>query len=172
MNQCKKIIGLLCFVFITTIAVAQKTVKKFIKKYESLAVEKSKTHQIPASIILGVSMVESDAGRSIICKSLNNYFGVKGANKSSQKKMGYQSAYKEYKTAAESFEHFCQIVKKKRFYQKLKGNTDYKEWLKQMNQAEYAAAKQKWIDHIIKTIKVFNLTQYDKESAASVATIY
>ena len=76
--------------------------------------------------------------------------------------MGYKSAYKEYKTGAESFEHFCQVLMKKKFYSKLKGSTDYKEWLNQMNQASYASAKQKWIDDITRTINKFELWKFDK----------
>lgn len=161
MNRLKKLAGVCCFVLMTTIATAQKAVKKYIKKYESLAIEKAEAHRIPASIIMGVSMVESDAGRSLIAKSLNNFFGVKGINRTSLKKMGYKSAYKEYGTDAESFEHFCQIVKKKKFYQKLKGTVDFKEWLNQMNHAEYATAKGEWVKKINRTITQFKLYELD-----------
>lgn len=169
MNLLKKITAVVCFVLIATTATAQKSVKKYLKKYEELAIEKAEEHQIPASIILGVSMVESDAGRSPVCKSLNNFFGIKGTNRSSEKKMGYKSAYKEYKSAKESFEHFCQVLKRKKFYQKLKGNLDYKEWLVQMNRAAYASAKQKWIAHITRTIETFGLTKLDKAEDQPIA---
>lgn len=162
MNQLKKIAGIFCFVLMTSVAAAQKSVKKFLKKYEALAIEKAELHRIPASIILGVSMVESDAGRSLIAKSLNNFFGIKGNNWSSEKKMGYKSAYKEYKTDGESFEHFCQVLKKKKFYQALKGTVDFKEWLEQMNKAQYATAKGEWVKKINLTIAQFKLYELDK----------
>lgn len=161
MNQLKKIVAVLSLVVLTSAATAQKAVKNYIKKYESLAKEKADEHDIPASIILGVSIVESAAGQSVICKSLNNFFGIKGKNWSSQKKMGYKSAYKEYKSDDESFEHFCQVVRKKKFYPKLKGSDNYKEWLNQMNKASYASAKQKWIDDITNTIKKYGLDKLD-----------
>jgi Bax protein len=167
MNAVKKFTGVFCFVLMTTITVAQKTVKKYIKKYEGLAVEKAERYHIPASIILGVSLVESDAGRSPIAKSLNNFFGIKGTNWSSAKKMGYKSAYKEYQTEEESFEHFCQVVKKKRFYQKLQGSADFKQWLDQMNRAEYATAKGKWVKKINATISKFKLYELDKTAVFS-----
>jgi flagellum-specific peptidoglycan hydrolase FlgJ len=163
-NLYPKLAGLLFLLLFAVNASSQKVVKKYIKKYESLAVEKSEKHQIPFSIILGVSIVESAAGESLICKALNNFFGIKGKNKNSQKKMGYKSAYKEYASDEESFEHFCQVVMKKKFYSKLKGSNDYKEWLKQMNKASYASAKQKWIDDITKTIKKYELYKFDKIS--------
>lgn len=167
MNRLKKIAGVFCFVLMTSIATAQKAVKKYIKKYEGLAIEKAERYQIPVSIILGVSMVESSAGRSIIARSLNNFFGIKGANWNSVKKMGYQSAYKEYKNDDESFEHFCQVIKKKKFYQTLKGTVDFKEWLNHMNRAEYATAKGEWVKRINRAIHQFKLYELDQLAAQS-----
>jgi len=163
MNQYPKFIFLSFFALLTIAAPAQKTVKNYIKKYQGLAMEKSEKHGIPVSIILGVSIVESAAGQSQICKALNNFFGIKGKNQSSQKKMGYKSAYKQYASDEESFEHFCQVLMKKKFYRKLKGSINYKEWLNQMNKSSYASAKQKWIDDITKNIKKFDLYKFDKE---------
>ena len=171
MNTLKKLGSILCFVLITSVATAQKAVKKYIKKYESLALELSEKHKIPASIILGVSIIESAAGQSQICKNLNNFFGVKGKNWSSKQKMGYQSAYKEYKEDEESFEHFCKILMKKKFYSNLKGSINYSEWLIQMNKASYASAKQKWIDDITKTIKQYELFKLDQEKDLQAATV-
>src|SRR6478672_393078 len=102
MNKLKKIVAVLSLVALTTVATAQKAVKSYIKKYDDLAIEKAQLYDIPPSIILGVSIVESAAGQSLICKSLNNFFGIKGKNWSSEKKMGYKSAYKEYKNDGES----------------------------------------------------------------------
>ena len=165
MNQLKKIVAVLSLLVLTTVATAQKkAVKSYIRQYDDLAIEKAQEHKIPASIILGVSIVESAAGKSLICKALNNFFGIKGKNWSSEKKMGYKSAYKEYKTDDESFEHFCQVLRKKKFYKKLKGKNDYKEWLNQMNKAEYATAKQKWIDHITITIEKYGLDKLDRQA--------
>lgn len=163
MAKLKKTLVLLCLIAFSTFATAQKVIKSYIKKYESLAVDKAEEYEIPASIILGVSIVESGAGKSVICKALKNFFGIKGKNWSSEKKMGYKSAYREYNTEEESFEHFCQVVSKKRFYAKLKGNSDYKVWLQEMNKASYASAKQKWIDDITKTIEKYDLDELDKD---------
>ena len=167
MNQLSKFLLITLFTLATTAVTAQKAVKKYISKYDDLAIEMADEHEIPASIILGVSIVESAAGQSLICKSLNNFFGIKGKNWSSQKKMGYKSAYKEYKTDDESFEHFCQVLRKKKFYKKLKGKIDYKEWLVQMNKASYASAKQKWIDHVTRTIEKFELNKLDRQAGPS-----
>ncbi|WP_121352215.1 glucosaminidase domain-containing protein [Flavisolibacter nicotianae] len=145
---------------------AQKVVKRFIKKYEQLAIESMQKHSIPASIILGVSIVESAAGESAIAKAFRNFFGVKGSNTGSQAKLGYKSAYKEYPTDAASFEHFCQILMNKKFYVKMKSCADYKQWLKAMNAASYAEAKQKWVADITRTIDKFELYKLDNPTFA------
>lgn len=162
MNLRHKLFNFVFLFIVTTAAQAQNATKKYIRKYECLAAEKAERHGIPASLILGISIVESAAGKSLICKSLNNFFGIKGKNRSSQKRMGYKSSYKEYATDEESFEHFCQVIMKKSFYTKLKGSTDYAQWLRRMNIASYAAAKQKWIDHIALTITKYKLYKLDE----------
>lgn len=148
---------------------AQKVVKRFIKKYEHIAIESMQKHSIPASLILGVSIVESAAGESAIAKALRNFFGIKGKNTSSRQKLGYKSAYKEYASDEASFEHFCQVLKNKRFYVKLKCCADYKQWLKAMNAASYAEAKEKWVNDITRTIEKFEL--YKLDNAAYSASV-
>lgn len=158
----RKLPALLFTLMLSQAGQAQKAVKRFIKKYEQIAVESMQKHSIPASIILGVSIVESAAGESAIAKALRNFFGVKGKNMTSKEKLGYQSAYREYASDEASFAHFCDMLKKKKFYTKMKSSTDYKQWLKMMNAASYAEAKQKWIADITSTIDKFELYKLDK----------
>lgn len=63
----RKLPALLFSLFLSAAVQAQKVVKKFIKKYEHIAVENMQKHNIPASIILGVSIVESAAGMLCFC---------------------------------------------------------------------------------------------------------
>lgn len=165
MNKWLKCSCLTLFLFCSQSVLAQKSVSNYIKKYETLAVQKMEEYGIPASVILGVSIVESASGRSAICKAFNNFFGIKGKNTNSVKKLGYKSAYKEYPNAKASFEHFCQVLKKKRFYKKLKGDTDYKQWLQAMNKAGYASAKSKWVNDISNIIKKNKLYRFDSGMA-------
>ena len=165
----RKLPALLFTLLLSGAVQAQKAVKRFIKKYEQMAVENMQKHSIPASIILGVSIVESAAGESAIAKALRNFFGMKGKNSNSQEKLGYKSAYREYESDEASFEHFCQVLKKKKFYVKMKSSTDYKQWLKMMNAASYAEAKQKWIDDITRTIDKFELYKYDRVGSYTTA---
>jgi flagellum-specific peptidoglycan hydrolase FlgJ len=158
----RKLPAVLFSMMLSVAVQAQKVVKRFIKKYEQIAIESMQKHSIPASIILGVSIVESAAGESAIAKALRNFFGVKGKNISSKEKLGYQSAYREYANDQASFEHFCQILMNKKFYVKMKNSADYRQWLKAMNAASYAEAKQKWVDDITRAIDKFELYKLDK----------
>jgi flagellum-specific peptidoglycan hydrolase FlgJ len=167
--HCSRILTLFILLFFVGSLQAQKAAKKFIKKYDDMAIEKMRQYGIPASIILGVSMEESNSGQSPICKNLHNFFGIKGKNTSSLKKMGFKSNYKEYPSDSASFEHFCQVIKKKSFYKKLKGTVDYKEWLKKMNIASYSTSKQKWIDRITATIEKYKLQKFDKPNGEAIA---
>ena len=49
----------------------------YIEKYDSLATNLMNEHGIPASIILGISMLESGYGNSKLSTNKNNYFGVR-----------------------------------------------------------------------------------------------
>jgi flagellum-specific peptidoglycan hydrolase FlgJ len=120
-----------------------------------------KQYAIPASVILGVAIVESDAGKSAICKTFKNHFGIVGSNTNSTERLGYKSMYKEFASDSASFEKFCNVIIKKKFYQQLKGTFDYKEWLRRMNNAQYAAAKDRWVKKINATIAMFRLYDFD-----------
>jgi len=157
----KSFLIIVLFLSVTSPVNAQRSVTNYINKYVDVAVEQMKKYQIPASIILGVSIVESAAGQSVLAKFFNNHFGIKGKNSHSLQKLGYKSSYKEYENDMASYDHFCNVIVKKGFYKKLKGDKDYKEWLHQMNRANYAEAKQIWVNKIMATIKKYKLYQYD-----------
>ena len=164
MSNFKRITILCVFLILSFFTHAQKQITNYINQYKAIAVQCMNENKIPASVILGISIVESAAGRSKVCKGLKNHFGIVGKNKNSIAKLGYKSKYKEYKSDLDSYEHFCKVVKKKKFYKYLKGSKDYKEWIKSLNQASYASAKGKWEAKIIETIRRYKLYELDKES--------
>jgi flagellum-specific peptidoglycan hydrolase FlgJ len=141
----------------------QKVGYDYAQKYEPIATKIMYQTGIPASIILGVSMIESAMGKSKNCKLLNNFFGVKGKNKLHLGNSGHHSAYKQYETPEASFIDFARIVKSKKYYPLLKGKMDYKKWLHTMNKHGYAEAKGVWINDITSVIVKYKLTQYDRE---------
>lgn len=154
----KKSAGLFLFqVLFVQVIFAQKTTLLYIDKYLPIAKELSSEFGIPVSVILGVSILESNSGKSPNCKDLNNFFGVKGKNHLKKRK----TKYKQYAKPEDSFRDFCGIISRKKFYKKLKHSSDYKKWLHEMNKASYAGAGESWVKAIGKTVRFYKLTSYD-----------
>jgi flagellum-specific peptidoglycan hydrolase FlgJ len=144
-------------VLFVQLVVAQKTTLKYIDRFLPVAMELSTEFQIPVSIILGVSILESGSGTSANCKDLNNYFGVKGKNHLKKRK----TKYKQYQKPEDSFRDFCNIISRKKFYSKLQHSGDYKRWLNEMNKAQYAGAGVSWVKAIDKIIRAYKLNVHD-----------
>ncbi len=141
---------------------AQKVTTNYIEKFLPVSQKLCVEYGIPASIILGVSILESGSGTSTNCRQLNNYFGITGKNNLKKRR----SVYKQYATAEDSFVDFCKIVSRKKFYPKLKNNMSYQQWLTAMNHAKYAGAKGVWISRVSSIIVKHRLSQHDKTATA------
>ena len=166
----KKIFTLLCFVLLTIVSTAQKAVKKYIKKYEGIALKKSEIYQIPASIILGIAMHESGNGNSKIAQKLNNQFGVKGNGKiviyKHNKKI--HTSYKKYDSVMDSFQDFARIMTERKQFSHLAESLtqyDYEKWVKGIQRAGYASSR-KWASQVLGIIHKYNLNDFDQEEAA------
>jgi len=160
MNKVK--LTLCCLLLlIVNICSAQEVTLRYIRKHLPMAKDLSQQFGIPVSIILGVSILESGSGTSLNCRQLNNYFGVKGRNHLKKR----HTKYKQYASAEESFEDFCGILSRKRFYYKLKGNMDYHIWLKDMNRSKYSSAKEVWMHRITLVIVRYKLYKHDQNQA-------
>lgn len=136
------------FIFSVSVS-AQKT---FIQKFRPLADSLGAEYGIPASVILGVSIVESGSGTSRNCKLLNNYFGIVGKN-NLKKTKGIKSRYKQYPDATASFTDFCKLLAKKKYYKKLKGNMDYKAWTEAISKSGYSEVPSVWKQRVNDAIK-------------------
>ena len=126
--------------------------KAFIQQYRPLADSLSAEYGVPASVMLGVSIVESGAGTSKNCKLLNNFFGIVGKNNLLKTK-GIKSRYKQYPDAAASFADFCKLQSRKKYYTKLKGNMDYTVWLEAISKSGYSEAPATWKQRVGDAIK-------------------
>ena len=139
-------------IFLGATAQSQSSTKLFIKKYQHLADSLSEDYGIPSSIILGVAIIESSSGTSRNCKLLNNFFGIVGKNKLLKTK-GIKTRYKQYDDAHDSFKDFCKLLKKKKYYDKLKGNMDYKLWTDAISKSGYSEVPSIWKQRIDDTIR-------------------
>lgn len=146
MQKLKKILLIICF--LPLFLGARNT--KYIKKHKPISKELGKKHKIPYKFILAVAVMETEGGRSKICKKLHNHFGVKGKNKAN-----WKTKYKQYKDDRASYEDFCRIVKNKRFYPKLKGNDSVSLWVAKLAKTGYSSNPVQWqknIHLILKTL--------------------
>lgn len=156
MNLRTGLFSVIMFVFLQ--ANAQKVTNNFIAKFSVLAQDLKAEWGVPASIILGVSILESGSGTSLNARQLNNYFGITGKNSLKHRR----TMYKQFVTPAASFEGFCKMLSGKKFYKGLKNNMDYSAWLAAMNKANYAGAKGVWVSRVKSVIQKHHLYKYDK----------
>ncbi len=112
----------------------------------------SEVYKIPASVILGVALLESGSGGSRNCKLLNNHFGIVGKNNLLKTK-GIKTRYKQYPDSLASYVDFCKVIKKKKFYKKLKKNKDYKLWVDAISKTGYSEVPDYWKTKVLETIK-------------------
>ncbi|MBM3915873.1 MAG: muramidase [Sphingomonadales bacterium] len=148
------VVTALLFIFSWMPAAAQP--ERFISKYGPLADSLDREYGIPASLILGVSIIESSSGTSRNCRLLHNFFGVKGRNNLLKTK-GIRSGYKQYATDTASFVDFCKIVSRKKVYASLKGNTDSKKWVAALSKTGYSEVPATWQSLINNTIRKHEL---------------
>lgn len=114
---------------------APGNVDKYRKFVDSVAVH----YQIPANLIYGVGICESGFGTSNHAKRLNNYFGIRGKYSKIHK-----TSYRYYNKPEDGIVDFCELVARKKFYQKLKGNPDPVVWIKALANANYAGNRKVW----------------------------
>jgi flagellum-specific peptidoglycan hydrolase FlgJ len=157
------------FILLSNVVSAQHSTKSYIKKYTPVSKEIMQETGIPASVILGVAMLESGAGNSKNTKMLRNHFGIVGKNNLAKRKAGYRSSYKEYASDLDSYKHFAQVMSKKKWFGKLQGKADFAVWLKHMNHSGYSSAGQVWIKRVTAIINKNKLYQLDSNMNYDVA---
>lgn len=128
----------------------------YFDHYQKTADSLEAIYGIPSSVILAVGFHESGAGKSTVAVLLNNHFGIKGSNQLYQTHK-IKSAYKYYANVHESYTAFCGILSRKGYYERLKGTTNTKDWVKAIASMGYAADPNKWADSIMDMISEFDL---------------
>jgi flagellum-specific peptidoglycan hydrolase FlgJ len=131
---------------------------RYVKQYKPIADSLSRIYGVPTSVMLGVAIIESGAGKSRNCKLLNNHFGIKGKN-DLLKTHGIKSSYKQFKDGRASYVAFCKLMTKKKFYSKLKGTTDHIAWLEAISKAGYSTVPEEWKRNITAAIRKHKLAE-------------
>jgi flagellum-specific peptidoglycan hydrolase FlgJ len=146
----------LLFILLTLSSITGAQQTGYVKKYKSLAQKLAKKYEIPYSLILGVAIVESSSGKGRTCRLLNNHFGIKGKNNLYRTRR-IKTAYKQYPNAKSSFEDFCLLVTRRKFYPALKGNPDPAIWIDKLSKTGYSERPEEWKRRITLVIEANRL---------------
>lgn len=151
---------LILFILFSTVGQPVSAQSKYIKQYKPIADSLSSIYGIPSSVMLGIAIIESGAGKSRNCKLLNNHFGIKGKNDLLKTK-GIKTAYKQYPNGRASYISFSQLMTRKKFYPKLKGKKDHKLWLDAISNSGYSTIPDEWKRNITAAIRKHKLAEMD-----------
>jgi len=151
------VLGLLAVMFT---ADAQNT--NYIFNHKLIANVLSQHYGIPASVILAVAAIESSGGAAPVAKVLNNHFGMVGKNNFVNHK-GHKSRYKQYNNELASYIDFCQVISRKRFYLRLKNNTNCAAWVRAMSRCGYSEVPEEWQQ---KVLGMLSAIEYSSNLAA------
>ena len=161
--------AVLLLLMLSNVGFAQQSTNSYLKKFKPVSVELMQETGIPASVILGIAMLESGTGTSRNAKVLHNHFGIVGKNNISKAKPGARSVYKQYVSDMASYEHFVEVLARKKWFGEMKGNPEFTVWLKKMNHSGYSSAGHEWIRRVTNIINRYKLYKLDA-SMDSVAT--
>lgn len=142
---------------------AQQVKRRYLDKFQELSIKLMNETGIPASVILGVGMLESGMGTSRNARLLHNHFGIVGRNSLAKKHPTYRSKYREFKTDTACYEHFVKLLARKKWYSQLKGKPEYAVWLDHMNRSGYSTAGHEWIRRVSNLIKKYKLYKLDSQ---------
>ena len=134
-NYLKVVIMSLVLTLFSVSANAQQKKHNYITTNEQLAEELSEKYGISKG-----------------AKTYNNHFGIVGKNTVTKSK------YKSFDSTRESYEAFCQILSRKKYYSDLKGIKDTAEWVKAIAAAGYSTQPVEWKKRVKMIIEKFNLS--------------
>lgn len=155
-----KRIFLLCSLLLSSLFLKAQSTEDYIAEHLNVSQTLMRDHKIPASLILAIAIHESAAGKSKIARHLNNHFGVKGQNDNEE----IRSAYRDYSSADESFNHFVEIMETrapfKNIFEKY-DQYDFKGWARAIQRSGYAHSRS-WSSQVVALINKYELYNYDE----------
>lgn len=131
---------------------AQAQQNPYIAKYLPLARQLEAHYGIPAPVILGIGIYESNYGKSKVCRLLNNHHGLAGKNQL-MKTHGIKSRYQQFESDSAGYVAFCNFVARRKYYEPIKGTTDVDLWLSTIGRNGYCQNPAIWKKHILQLLK-------------------
>lgn len=143
-----------------------KSREDYINQYAEYAMMQMRKYGIPASVTLAQGIIESADGKSMLSRTANNHFGVKGDfngafvladdDKPNEK-------FKKYDNVGQSYEDHSKVLMSDR-YQKFCSKLapdDYRGWATGIKAGGYATSKN-YVNTICSVIEGANLQKYDQ----------
>jgi LysM repeat protein len=168
----KKIILILCVLFVNNLFAQDLTPVEYIEKYKDLAIREMKRMGVPAAITLAQGILESESGNSELVKKSNNHFGIKCKSSWTAGGVSHDDdakgeCFRVYKTAEDSYRDHSNFLRNNQRYSNLfkLDIVDYKGWAYGLKKAGYAT-NPRYPEIVIGNIEKYNLQQYTVGAAA------
>ncbi len=145
---------------------AQKN-KRYIQTYSSLAVSEMNAYGIPASVKLGLALIESQAGERSAATLYNNHFAIKCFSRKCKKghcgnleEAGHKSFFRKYENIENGWRaHSLMLTTGK--YRDLAKVKNYQTWATALLEKGYFET-QSQAKQLISVIESYRLNQLDK----------
>ena len=138
----------------------QQRVRAFVERFGHVAQAEREKFGIPASVILAVGLLQSQAGQAVATQQLNSYFGL-GCDGGWAGTTGYVggSCLREYETAWASFRDFSTYVTAGEFARLRQfDGRDYRRWALGLEELGFAGARG---EEILRVVEGYGLAQFD-----------
>jgi flagellum-specific peptidoglycan hydrolase FlgJ len=109
--------------------------RKFIERFSRVALAEQEKFGIPASVILGTALLQSQSGTSSLARIKNNYFNMTcNLGELGRCKTSSSGSYRQYDTAWESFRDFSLFAGMR--FREFKGKS-YEVWANALEEARF-----------------------------------
>lgn len=133
-------------------------IRKFIERFQKVAIAENEKFGIPASIVLAVAIVQSHCGTNKLSDDNRNYFGlICEYGKLGSCSDSGEISFRSYETAWESFRDFSLFCRKN--FAPLKGK-NYLTWAKGMEMSGFGEGEQ-FSSQVIQIIENYRLFELD-----------
>jgi len=148
---------------------AQSLRDEYISRFVSIAKTEEEKFGIPASITLGIAILRSEFGSSLVAKEGNNHLHITceenpvpmGKGMSGQGIHG-GICYTRYKSTWMGFRAHSELIQRK-YKKAISKGQNYNKWSKALEKAGYFNHDNFGSAALIKTIELYQLNQFDKK---------
>jgi len=134
----------------------------YIERFKKIAQTEMKRFGIPASVKMGQAILESQAGKTDLAKSLNNHFnlkcGVLAAGVCTETTNGM---FKQFDSPWESWRAHSEYMTSGKFKTLLQSGENYKIWANNLKALHYNPDRQ-YAEKLIHVIEKYNLVSLDE----------